>query len=78
MCSAFLHLSICLEVSPVDPEVSRYFSPFPSPELDLVHRQVMVSTGRSPGTLSRKCLDEQQRWGMKMVSLDFSLFPNFD
>lgn len=57
VCSAFLHLSICLEVRPVDPEVSRYFSPFPSPDLDLVHRQVMASTGRSPGTLSRKCLD---------------------
>lgn len=47
---------ICLEVSPVDPEVSRSFSPFSSPDLDLVHRQVMASTGRSPGTLSRKCL----------------------
>lgn len=56
VCSAFLHLSVCLGVSPVGPEVSRS-SPFSSPDLDLVHRQVMASTGRSLGTLSRKCLD---------------------
>lgn len=41
--SVLLHLSVCLEVSPVDLESEGPSPLLSSPDLDLIHRQVMAS-----------------------------------